>query len=94
MATGGLHSVSLLLLMSLTLIDDSEESTTMLRMSAETLKRFCDGFLIDLRNHLQGAVAGGALGDDDLGGDALLEEADVGDDADGLVTLAKHFQSS
>ena len=37
-------------------------------------------------------MTGGALGDDDLGGDALLEEADVGDDADGLVTLAEGFQ--
>ena len=82
------------LLMSLTLIADSDESTTMFRISAETLKRSWRFFRIDLGNHLQGAVAGGALGDDDLGGDALLEEADVGDDAYGLVTLAKHFQSS
>jgi hypothetical protein len=36
---------------------------------------------------LEGAVAGGGLVDDDLGGDALLEQADVGDDADGLVAL-------
>ena len=47
---------------------------------------------MELRDDLQGAVAGGALGDDDLGGDTLLEEADVGDDADGLIALTEGLQ--
>jgi len=38
---------------------------------------------------LEGAVTGGELMDDDLGGDVFLEEANVGDDADGLVALAQ-----
>ena len=37
-------------------------------------------------------MAGGALGDDDLGGDAFLEEADVRDDTDRLVALPEGLE--